>query len=488
MSRQCDVLIIGAGPAGLSAAAELLSRSSARVVILEKGPALDRRTCPALTHQVCPSCSSCDLLFGVGGASGIVGGKICFFPAGQRLADHTGYTSHEANRRLMRFFESIGFGHPASVITNPISGGVETLGKELTHKSYDAIPILRPTLQALFRGLVDSVVDRGAVLVPEAGVERVAAGKGTNRFEVSYRAQGLPYRLGVSQAIVLATGRGTTRWLGGLLNDVGVATGPTTVDVGVRIEIPRAHSNGIFDEEEDPKIRLRAGTDEEVRTLCWCRGGEMSVTNIDGYPLVDGHFGDRWKPFTSVSLVARTPVPTGRLPFDHAIDLFYGTSSQKRRMGPFQQTLHEFMATRARYIPQSTLPPLPYRCREQDLARSVSPELVRQVSELIESLDDLGDGCILRSPIGRVYGPVVDNLWFAPRLDRNLMTAVDGLYLAGDITGLGRGIAQAIFSGIIAGQDIVADQQSQTYEPRNLTSSLSAEIRRRGQPAELLGV
>ena len=68
------------------------------------------------------------------------------------------------------------------------------------------------------------------------------------------------------------------------------------------------------------------------------------------------------------------------------------------------------------------------------------------------------------------------------------MTAVDGLYLAGDITGLGRGIAQAIFAGIIVSKDIATSRQSKTHEVRKFTISPSAEIRRRGQPAELLGV
>ncbi|MGD9100992.1 MAG: FAD-dependent oxidoreductase, partial [Anaerolineae bacterium] len=48
MSRQTfDVIIVGAGPAGIFAALELSQRSGLKIAILEKGPRIQRRRCPA---------------------------------------------------------------------------------------------------------------------------------------------------------------------------------------------------------------------------------------------------------------------------------------------------------------------------------------------------------------------------------------------------------------------------------------------------------
>ena len=101
----CDVLIVGAGPAGLASAIELLQSDTMRVVLLEKGKSHQQRHCNAMATGKCNNCQMCPVLSGVGGASGMLGGKLCFFPAGERLAGHTEFSSTEANAEILSFFE-----------------------------------------------------------------------------------------------------------------------------------------------------------------------------------------------------------------------------------------------------------------------------------------------------------------------------------------------------------------------------------------------
>ena len=69
MPRQgFDVVVVGAGPAGIFAALELSQNAGLKVAILEKGPAIERRRCLAREGKGCAHCRPCAILSGWGGA------------------------------------------------------------------------------------------------------------------------------------------------------------------------------------------------------------------------------------------------------------------------------------------------------------------------------------------------------------------------------------------------------------------------------------
>ncbi len=71
-----DVIIVGAGPAGIFAALEL-SDSGLRVLLLEKGRDLEERVCPVAGRaDGCLSCRPCSMVSGFGGAGAYSDGKL----------------------------------------------------------------------------------------------------------------------------------------------------------------------------------------------------------------------------------------------------------------------------------------------------------------------------------------------------------------------------------------------------------------------------
>ena len=73
-----DVLIIGAGPAGIFTALEMVRRgSSKKILIVEKGQPVEKRRCPKAVAGHCVNCKPyCHITTGFSGAGAFSDGKL----------------------------------------------------------------------------------------------------------------------------------------------------------------------------------------------------------------------------------------------------------------------------------------------------------------------------------------------------------------------------------------------------------------------------
>jgi uncharacterized FAD-dependent dehydrogenase len=80
--KKYDVIIVGAGPAGIFSALELLKhKRNAKIIIFEKGKDIDKRACPMKIREIsCAACPECALLSGWGGAGAFSDGKLNLSP------------------------------------------------------------------------------------------------------------------------------------------------------------------------------------------------------------------------------------------------------------------------------------------------------------------------------------------------------------------------------------------------------------------------
>ena len=86
-----NVIIIGAGPAGIFSALELVKlQPDCKILIIEKGPKIEDRKCLIRNGAPsCPSCKKCGLLCGWGGAGAFSDGKLTLTPdVGGHLDDY----------------------------------------------------------------------------------------------------------------------------------------------------------------------------------------------------------------------------------------------------------------------------------------------------------------------------------------------------------------------------------------------------------------
>ena len=76
-----DVVIIGAGPAGLFSAYELIENNpKLKILLMDKGKFANNRVCPMKTTNKCVNCNPCGILSGFGGAGTFSDGKLNFIP------------------------------------------------------------------------------------------------------------------------------------------------------------------------------------------------------------------------------------------------------------------------------------------------------------------------------------------------------------------------------------------------------------------------
>ena len=71
-----DVIIVGAGPAGIFSALGLTEKNTLNVLILDRGSDIDQRKCPSSRGFECIHCEPCSVLSGWGGAGAYSDGKL----------------------------------------------------------------------------------------------------------------------------------------------------------------------------------------------------------------------------------------------------------------------------------------------------------------------------------------------------------------------------------------------------------------------------
>lgn len=78
--KKYDVIIIGAGPSGIFCAYELMSgRPDMKILMLEKGRSIEKRSCPKRKTGKCMGCQPCSITTGFAGAGAFSDGKLSLF-------------------------------------------------------------------------------------------------------------------------------------------------------------------------------------------------------------------------------------------------------------------------------------------------------------------------------------------------------------------------------------------------------------------------
>ena len=450
-----DCVIAGAGPAGIFAALELVRRNGSSVLLLEQGPDIDKRVCPARVTGVCANCSPCDVTCGWGGAGTFSDGKLTLSPeVGGWLGEFIG---DDALADLVHYVDDIwiDFGAPTEV-HGAMSPAVEAIRRQalvhgmtlvaspVRHMGSDrAADILRamradlePRIAVRTRTMVESIT-------VENGVATGVACTDGSRFS--------------ADAVILAPGRQGASWLVDECRRLGVSVRTNPVDIGVRVEVPAVVMEPLTSVLYESKLIYYAHTfDDPVRTFCMNPHGVVSVENYGDVVTVNGHsYADRKTEYTNFALLVSTDFTQ---PFDDPITYGKSIARLANLLGEdiIVQRLGDLLAghrSTADRLRRSTVQPTLTGATPGDLSFVLPYRHLRDILDMLEALDELAPGVNARDTL--LYGVEVKFYSARPQLDQGLQTEVENLYAIGDGAGVTRGLVQASASGVLAARSIL---------------------------------
>lgn len=463
-TKSCDVLIIGAGPAGIFTALELNKRHPGiRIIIVDKGRRIEERKCPEPELGYCANCDVCAITSGWSGAGAFSDGKLSLSPeVGGRLPEYVGF---EKARELVmdadRYYTSFGADGTVHGLENQ---RVDDIAYEASKHDIKLIPCPVRHLGTdysfdVLKGMHDSLMDNENVeFYPLTRAEDILVEE-ERAVGASVDIRG-DKNLIYADYVVVAPGRGGAEWLKGQADRLNVRTENNEVDIGVRVEVPNSIIDHLTKDLYEAKLVYYSDSfDNKVRSFCMNPGGVVSAESYEGdVSVVNGHsYADPEKHTenTNFALLVSTkftepfnqPIEYGKY-IARLANMLTGGGIMVQRLGD----LLKGRRTDAGRLAKSTTVPTLKSAVPGDLSYVLPERYLTSIKETLKAFDKIMPGIYSRNTL--LYGVEVKFYSSKVKVGNNFETAVENLYAIGDGAGITRGLIQASATGIVVARDI----------------------------------
>lgn len=464
-----DVIVIGAGPAGIFTALELTKLApEKRVLVVDSGSSIDRRACPARTSGKCAHCKTCGIMNGWAGAGAFSDGKLSLCEdVGGNITD---YMPVDRARELIHYCDEtyLQFGAPEEVFglgdkfAEQISYEARKENIQLIHcpVRHMGTEYSFEVLRAMYRYLQ---VQPNFSFWEHTTAESVLVENGEAQ-GVWLHKDGEERRLVRAPHVVAAPGRGGAEWLSGVARELNLSTRNNEVDIGVRVEVPNAVMDHLTKHLYEAKLVYYSDTFEnKVRTFCMNPGGIVSEEHYDvgssgGVAVVNGHsYADETRHSentnfamlvsTSFTEPFRQPIEYGRY-IAQLGNMLTGGGIMVQRLGDLLMGRR----TDGTRLKKSTTIPTLKSAVPGDLSFVLPHRHLTSIVEALRAFDKLAPGLYSKNTL--LYGVEVKFYSSKVSVSDAFETAVKNLYAVGDGAGITRGLMQASVTGVVVARDI----------------------------------
>lgn len=453
MSTFYDVIIVGAGEAGVFAGYELARlRPSLRILVLERGADIFTRNCPIVAGKVkeCIQCKVCGTMCGFGGAGAFSDGKFNFTTAfGGWLTD---FMDPKEVMDLIEYVDGINVAHGATekVYSTESPAARELAKRALEHdlhllqarcKHLGTENNLR-ILQNIYTDLKEKVEFRFHTAV----VEIVAEGEHTYRVVTETGEEF------TAPWLIAGPGRSGAEWFADQCKGLGIRLINNQVDIGVRVELPATVFEHITDVVYESKLVYRTKQyGDQVRTFCMNPYGHVVAENVDGINTVNGHSYSAAELRSENTNFALLVSNRFTQPFDQPYRYGKHIASLSNMLagGVLVQRFGDLikgMRTNEHRLSKSFTRPTLTAAVPGDLSLALPKRQLDDIIEMIYALDKIAPGAANYDTL--LYGAEVKFYSSRLTLSNELETELPGFFAIGDGAGITRGLAQAGASGV----------------------------------------
>ena len=463
-----DILIIGAGPAGIFTALEMLRRGSKdSIIIVEKGQSIEKRSCPKVKTHKCMNCKPyCHITTGFSGAGAFSDGKLSLSPdvggdlpllIGEELAAETiAYT----DKIYLEFgadtkIEGIGNTDAVKEIRkNAIKAGLKLVDCPIRHLGTEKA-------QNLYLAIEKYLQDNGVELlfgcectnlILEGDVCRGAyVTNGEESFEIT------------AEHTVVATGRRGAEWLEHICSEHNIAHEPGTVDIGVRVEVRNEIMERVNEVLYESKlIGWPEPFKNKVRTFCQNPGGFVSQENYDNnLAVVNGHsYKEKKSGNTNVAILCSHNFST---PFNQPIAYAQKIGELTNMLANGHILVQRFgdilcgKRTWPKELAQSNLKPTLPDAVAGDITAAMPYRSMMNIINFIKAVDLVVPGFASYETL--LYSPELKFYSNRVKMDTDFNTSISGLHCLGDSSGWTRGLMMASVMGVLMGRKLTEGKE-----------------------------
>jgi len=450
-----DVIIVGAGPAGIFSALELSEKGNFKILMLDRGQDIAQRKCPSSRGFECVHCDPCKVLSGWGGAGAFSDGKLT-------LSTEVGgwlnrYMSEKELGALLNYADSIylKFGATEHVYGGELErideierkaslAGLKLIRQKIRHMGTDWCAETLKKMRQELNGKVEfrPKSDVKGLIVKNGAAEGVETANG-DKFFANY--------------VIAAPGRSGAEWLQSEAQALGLKTINNPVDIGIRVEVLASVMEDLTKVLYEPKlIYYSRSFDDQVRTFCVAPYGEVITESYDGVLTVNGQsYAERKTENTNFAILVSTSFTE---PFKEPIAYgkYVARLSNLLSGGVIVQRLGDLESGRRstpERIARSVVTPTLKNATPGDLSFVLPYRYLSDIREMLQALDVIAPGIHSRDTL--LYGIEVKFYSSKLQLSNCLETKIRNLFTAGDGAGVTRGLIQASVSGVIVAKEIL---------------------------------